>query len=390
MIPCRITEIAASALQALIASGVAENKTIEYKRAMPGKADSDVVPFLAAISSFANSSGGDLIIGMEEAAGLPTNVVGVALADLDKERLRIEQLVANGLEPRLPRFEIGAVEVNPGLYVLVCRVPQRSWVAPHRVKKNDKFYGRSSAGRYPLDVGELRSAFTFSETIAERVRQFRIDRVSRIQADETPVPLKDRARMCLHVLPLSSFTEMSEIDLSAFYQRDALIRPMNSSGWDSRINLEGFLSHSVIGEDGSRDYTQLFRNGRIEAVATLRTRDDGSPNLPGTGYEETLIESLRSYSTLVRGLGVEGPVYAMISFINVKGAKLGVSPEFWRADELYPLQNDVLILPELMFEGDSADYGRLLKPAFDLVWNAFGMPGSLNYDEQSNWREWRR
>jgi hypothetical protein len=48
------------------------------------------------------------------------------------------------------------------------------------VSKNYKFYGRNSAGKYPPDVGELRTAFTLSETVAERIRNFRVDRIARL------------------------------------------------------------------------------------------------------------------------------------------------------------------------------------------------------------------
>jgi hypothetical protein len=44
----------------------------------------------------------------------------------------------------------------------------RSWIAPHRVKANDKFYGRNSKGKYPLDVSELRTAFMLSEQLTEK------------------------------------------------------------------------------------------------------------------------------------------------------------------------------------------------------------------------------
>jgi predicted HTH transcriptional regulator len=205
MIPKAIHDIGLDDLRALIEGGVAEGKTIEYKREMPSGADSGTVPFLASVSSFANTSGGDFLIGVETDEGLPKAFPGVEAASVDKEKLRLEQILANGLEPRLPRVDIHPVQVGDGRHVLVVRAP-RSWVAPHRVRKNDKFYGRNSAGKYPLDVGELRTAFTLSETIAERVRNFRAERIARIYGRETPIPLHDGGCMVFHLLPLAAFT----------------------------------------------------------------------------------------------------------------------------------------------------------------------------------------
>ena len=143
--------------------------TLEYKREMPGRGDP--VPFLAAVSSFANTSGGDLLVGVEAEEGVPIALPGVEVASVDQETLRLTQVVGTGLDPRLPHLEFQFVEVDDGRYVIVVRVPH-SWVAPHRVKKNDKFYGRNSAGKFPLDVGELRTAFTLSESVAESVECF--------------------------------------------------------------------------------------------------------------------------------------------------------------------------------------------------------------------------
>ena len=69
MIPKPINKIGLEDLRALIDGEVAESKTLEYKREMPGRGDP--ILLLAAVSSFANTSGGDLLIGVEAAEGIP-------------------------------------------------------------------------------------------------------------------------------------------------------------------------------------------------------------------------------------------------------------------------------------------------------------------------------
>ncbi|MBM3483735.1 MAG: hypothetical protein FJX66_10590 [Alphaproteobacteria bacterium] len=90
MIPGRIDDIDVGSLRALIANGVREGKTIEYKRAMPGGAESEVVPFLATVSSLANTAGGDLLLGVEATDGVPTALPGIEIDNLDRENLRFE------------------------------------------------------------------------------------------------------------------------------------------------------------------------------------------------------------------------------------------------------------------------------------------------------------
>jgi len=42
-------------------------------------------------------------------------------------------------------------------------------------------------------------------------------------------------------------------------------------------------------------------------------------------------------------------------------------------------------LPEVVVDDYGKEPAKVLKPLFDMVWNAWGYPRSLNYDEQDNW-----
>src|SRR5437899_2841847 len=125
MIPRPLNEIAETDLTALIANGVAEGRAIDYKRTLPGNSDADKKEFLADTSSFANSGGGDLIYGMDESAGLPTQIVGIQAADLDSVRQRLDSILAAGLSPRI-RYAIKTLITTSGQQVMILRV-ERSW-----------------------------------------------------------------------------------------------------------------------------------------------------------------------------------------------------------------------------------------------------------------------
>ncbi len=47
---------------------------------------------------------------------------------------------------------------------------------------------------------------------------------------------------------------------------------------------------------------------------------------------------------------------------------------------------DFLELPEVVAEDYGSDVGRLLRPAFDALWQACGIEQSANYDQAGNWR----
>ena len=49
------------------------------------------------------------------------------------------------------------------------------------------------------------------------------------------------------------------------------------------------------------------------------------------------------------------------------------------------IEPDTIILPESVVEDLTTPVGRIFKPLFDLVWNACGLPASLNFDSERNW-----
>ena len=156
---------------------------------MPSNSDLDKKEFLADVSSFANASGGDLIYGIITDSGIPTKLEGIDIdpSRVDQEIRRLDNIIRDSIEPRIPSLVIQPVRLTNSKTVLIVRV-HKSWISPHRVsfKEHDKFYSRSSNGKYPMDVAELRIAFNLSETITERIRKFRENRISNIFANETP------------------------------------------------------------------------------------------------------------------------------------------------------------------------------------------------------------
>src|SRR5205823_11553266 len=130
----------------------------------------------------------------------------------------LENMLRDGIAPRLPRVDVHPVALTskPGYYVLILNM-QKSWLSPHRVifKNHSHFYSRNSAGKYQLDVMELRTAFELSGTTAERIRDFRAERLSRIGVgEETPASLDEEAsKLVLHIVPFSAFSTSVSLDL---------------------------------------------------------------------------------------------------------------------------------------------------------------------------------
>lgn len=53
--------------------------------------------------------------------------------------------------------------------------------------------------------------------------------------------------------------------------------------------------------------------------------------------------------------------------------------------EIYPIEKDVLLLPEVLIENFEQNLAKTIKPVFDAIWNATGWSGSIHYDQDGNW-----
>jgi hypothetical protein len=381
-------------LQELITDKVQEGKTIEYKQAMyrldhpdEKERDKQKEELLKDVSSFANTIGGHLIIGMAEDKGVPTDILGVELQNPDDENKRLHQLIETWLEPRIS-CAIQPVEKEAGKYVLVIRV-QPSMVSPHRVvyqRQFGQFWARNSAGAYRMDTSELRRAFTLSESIYEQIKQFRRERVRQVLNGETPVPFGDKSTAILHLLPLDSFATKLSFSVSDLQSQIARLRPPTAQRSHShRINLDGIVAHwggGATGNVSNTAYTQLFRNGIIEAAVCdiVGTVTDWH-FLRIKEIEAELPQRLPDYLGCLRALGVQPPIYCFVTLTQVKGVFIADDRCRRLGKPLTPpIDRQVLFLPEALIDDLSVEPSAILTPLFDMIWNAAGYEKSFTSD----------
>lgn len=70
--------------------------------------------------------------------------------------------------------------------------------------------------------------------------------------------------------------------------------------------------------------------------------------------------------------------------LGVKGYKMGTKDPFGRHRQ-HPIDRELLLLPEAVVENYDIKDEEILRPLFDLIWNACGFKRSLNFDENGNW-----
>jgi hypothetical protein len=247
-------------------------------------------------------------------------------------------------------------------------------------KGTSRFFARASNGKEQLDVEQIRAAFLLSDKIAERVRDFRLDRIAKIRADDTPVPLAQGAKIVLHVVPLGAFSSLAQIVVQSVstVSRELELTPLGPArGWYERFNLEGYVRYAGPREGGPASaYLQIFRNGALETVCTPLAPYSAGGRVQGPILEKHVIGTLRCYVCFLNRLRVDVPFAVMMSLLGFKGYRIGPQEMAPMRDIGY-FDRDVILVPEVLLESFDADITKLMKQTFDVVWNAAGWARSL-------------
>lgn len=367
-------------IKSLLSDGIPESKSLDYKRALSLNTRDEKIKFLTDVSAFANTSGGDLIYGIVEENGAPKEITGIDLPNIDETILKLEQVVYNGLEPRAS-IDSHPILLEGSKYVLIVRV-EKSHVAPHRVvlDGHDKFYARASRSNYQLDVEGLRTAFNRTDEALNKIVNFRASRVSDIESGHLPLPVIPRGKAILHIFPLDSH-QIATKDISSILPQHVSFDHHTLGSYIT--NFDGRLFHCTYSDNDTRAYLQLYRNGAMEFLVTLRGPDN-STTFWLEGIESLCRFGIKHYFSLYERLGFVGPFVTYLSFTNVKGYR--IAGERFSMNINHPIDRDVLLLPEIIVDLNDPALDKKLQPVFDLIWNAVGITQSPSFDEAGNWR----
>lgn len=227
--------------------------------------------------------------------------------------------------------------------------------------------------------------------LEERIRMFRAERIGRIAAGETPVPLEGTKLICIHIVPFEALGASRSVDLHLIAEQTSLLRPFYDDGYSSaRFNIDGVYTHATAGGEASGGYVQCFRNGIFETVDAwmIPSPSDKYPDaIPSLAFPQHLFAFIERGLRLLATVEVVPPIAILVSVLGSKGIVLGLDTMMAFRSPLRPLDRDVLMLPDVVIqEVGSFDAAVSLKPLLDALWQAFGMPRCMDYDEQGKWK----
>lgn len=398
-------DVSTESLLRAIENGYSEGKELEFKRQQNPDNSGHKQSTVAEVVSFANGSGGDLVIGLVDEEGVASGLWPVRYEDIDELVLRWVDIIKRNTDPELPQHlvEIKPLEVTaeheeyvdeqaPSRtgYILAIRI-RRSWRAPHRETVKNQFYERSAGGKTPLDTGAIRRAMLQGELVVERAQEFRDDRLSAIQADDIAVPLLESPKVVLHIVPSNAFAADGVVNPSSAEARrgtddrsvPSLLYPRRVVHAWSRYTEDGFLVGSRYEQYENRfgSYTLTFRSGVIEALTTRSYIENGE--YISSGHVRSCFEeSLPSYIDFLSQEGGAFPIYCFFSVIGAKGLPVGSQRTVAHRDhdDLETIDRDVARLPAARVETPEVSLDPVIDTLLDSLYNASGKGGEPQVD----------
>lgn len=381
----RLEDITEATLIALCEEGRDESVTLDFKRQLYTKSDDDKAEIQKDVCAFANSEGGDLVIGItddRDRAGTIQAIQGEPAKQAERRLLD----TLDAIEPRIGDLRFQAVPVHAG-YVLILRVC-KSLIGPHRYKNRAgkdglSFPIRSGTRNTEMTYDQLRDAFGRTATLIEKAKAFRHERIEAIltkQGNYTlPLPSTYAA---IHLISIESMSGHRAINLLELKdRREDLLEKVSSH----TFNLEGLFVWYGVSERDATHCVQAFRHGALEIIS--RKISSQHPNHPGVIPARPLARLVRSsFDRLIRSAqksGFSGSAVAGITLHNVQNKTLHAGDFDF---EQGTTNREHLVLPEFWIESlEGTELDAFVRPQLDVIWQSFGMESCCFYDPTGQW-----
>lgn len=371
----RISAVTLDDLKRLVGSAVTESLNLDYKRLLTLDERDQKKEFLRDITAFANAEGGTILYGVDEErdgegrpTGIPKAVEGFDVSNRDALILSAEHLLKDGVDERLPPYEIGAIPLDAGKLVLTIRVPP-SPRAPHMVTLGGerRFFIRGNSGRQEMSTAQIRDAVLRTESANERVHSFVRGRLAKWRAQGVK-----GAFWMMHVIPL--VRDRAAIDVTDENVTRRLIAMGSPRGGNYGHCIEGFkVGHHNQNQEASHAIT--FRDGTVEFLDQFPFNIE-KQFFAYSAFDESAFKLLNGVVGLYREGRLQLPAAVCITLDGVKGYVL--PGERWTVRAR--VEDDEILVEPIVLVDIPPDVKTVIRPAFDFIWNAFGFPRCIGFD----------
>jgi len=135
-------------------------------------------------------------------------------------------------------------------------------------------------------------------------------------------------------------------------------------------------------------YTQIYRSGAVESVCGqfFIQNEKGELKIASLTFEDEIIKGISKILHIQQEINAPYPIAILLSLIGIRGYSMALPTRTVSFNATQPIDRDDLLLPEIIFEPNQIDnIGKLMKPVFDIIWNASDFKESFYYDTDGNW-----
>ena len=384
-------EIDQTDLMALI--GLSETQELEFKKEPFERNDEGTREMLRDVASFANASGGYIVIGVE--TGPESQAINMAgVSNGEEESRRITDSCLANIEERILGLKARPVSLTDGRFSILIHIP-RSTRAPHMItfRGLNQFWKRYGTMKSKMSVEEIKDACRITMDLRKTLEEFLVERRSKVLTKA-----RGRPSMLISATPLIVKDEV--LDIFGRELRDLIQNPPyeRGGGWliggwqDIRPSLYGL---TASGRRSDSVELEVFRNAHVELRLLIADRfireiwkDNGMES--SLLYPFPLIEYPISFLHLVNKLypthGQIDPCVIQLGLYNIKGyglterlrpERIVSPPNFWSDEHLE--------IPAIQAQ-IPLDIEKTAKYLADRLWNAFGFEKAPLFDQEGHFQ----
>lgn len=387
MFPGPLRDLTFQRLQEL---SLPESETLDYKEKVDNS-DRGKNDFSNNVCAFANTEGGDLVIGVKEKNLYPDEFPGID-SPVDEET-RLTDIIVSRIEPRIHGIAFKVIDNEKyGENLLVVRIP-KSYNGPHFNKSKPIFYRRHHQRNDPMSWKEISEGFLSRRNVFDKIHAFLNGRIQGFFQPNgitdyrylgPPVALFPGITGIFHLIPIQAFEKNESLNAQELRTRYGntgpfpLLMTREGMSWEefSRLNIDGILRYEAPGYNAT--YTQMFRNGAIEAVRVYRTSEGTTPLFPILRFEDEVRRWLGASLERYEEIGINPPFYFRTLIKDGMGSVIDTRPPGDQTPSFSfaftPLDRNPLFLPEIFIENPEDSLDRKLEQFFMALWNAYGLP----------------
>ncbi len=380
-------EIQEKHLQDLILTEQRESLGMDFKQQLPEgeQARQEVSKDVAAM---ANASGGNIVYGLaEKEGGVASKLMSLGpIEGAEKLSAIIQSWLNADISPSLVGIRIKVVPIEHGGFALVLRIP-RSLQSPHAVvgfpdRTVMRYWRRSENQSVPMPEHEIRRTYVSGIDVHKQVDAFRRERIAFNDGTPSGAYLAGAVRVHAFFFPLNSF-----LGGSLYPYADLRV------ACEKLLFAEGSYSAPTPCLEGAMRYCgsqgEVWQSWHIHRNCVVEWNDAGTnyEHWPESGkerrkllfprYEHVLCDRLADVRAALSVLDLAGPIIFSLSLTAATNAIVFTNRSFRFSNLTCPVSQ--VHAHSLMLDSADELVAKNIKPSFDHIMNAFGLPSSLGF-----------